>query len=112
MSSLLDRLHPVTAAGLCEELRVDEIWRLLDLAPLDNKRKCFRSSATKQVEMVGDVGRDRMSQLLETMPHDDRVDLLKRLDSVVVREPPATGIADGSPGYPESSPVSRTQCAP
>lgn len=85
LSSLLDRLHPVTAAGLCEELRVDEIWRLLDLAPLEQQAEVFSLlSATKQVEMVGDAGRDRMSQLLETMPHDDRVDLLKRLDSVVV----------------------------
>ena len=41
LSSLLDRLHPVTAAGLCEELRVDEIWRLLDLAPLEQQAEVF-----------------------------------------------------------------------
>ena len=34
--------------------------------------------------MVGDVGRERMSKLLEAMSPDDRVDLLKRLDTAVV----------------------------
>ncbi|HQI27325.1 MAG TPA: magnesium transporter [Sedimentisphaerales bacterium] len=85
LSSLLDRLRPVTTAGLCGELTADETWRLLDFTPLERQAEVFSLlSATKQVEMVGDVGRDRMSRLLEAMPHDDRVDLLKRLDPLVV----------------------------
>jgi len=85
LSSLLDRLHPVTTAGLCEALTADEAWRLLDFTPLERQAEVFSLlPATRQVDMVGDVGRDRMSRLLEAMPHDDRVDLLKRLDPVVV----------------------------
>jgi magnesium transporter len=38
----------------------------------------------KQVAMVDGAGRERMSKLLEAMPHDDRVDLLKRLGTEVV----------------------------
>lgn len=34
--------------------------------------------------MASGVGRERMSALLERMSHDDRVDLLKRLDDEVV----------------------------
>jgi len=85
LSSLLDRLHPATTADLYEELTADEAWRLLDFSPLERQAEVFSLlPAGKQVEMVGDVGRDRMSRLLEAMPHDDRVDLLKRLDPAVV----------------------------
>jgi magnesium transporter len=38
----------------------------------------------KQVELVSGIGRERMSKLLEAMPHDDRADLLKRLSPEVV----------------------------
>jgi len=39
---------------------------------------------SKQAEMVSGIGRERMSRLLEVMPPDDRVDLLKSLDQEVV----------------------------
>jgi magnesium transporter len=85
LASLLDRLHSATTAGLCEELTADEIWRFLAFAPLERQAEVFSLlSATRQVEMVGGAGQDRMSHLLEAMPHDDRVDLLKRLDPAVV----------------------------
>ena len=38
----------------------------------------------KQVEMVSGVGQERMSRLIEAMSPDDRVDLLRRLDTEVV----------------------------
>lgn len=62
-----------------------ETWQLLDHAPIERQAEIFSFyPLTKQAEMVGEVGRDRMSKLVEVMSPDDRVDLLKRLDPAVV----------------------------
>jgi magnesium transporter len=68
-----------------EGLTVEETWQLFDRADIDDQASvfCFFPVA-KQEEMVTGIGRERMSRLLEAMPHDDRVDLLKRMDNEVV----------------------------
>jgi len=85
LSAVIDELHPATTADFSEGLSVEETWQLLDYAPVEKQAEVFAFfPIEKQVEMVSGVGRDRMSRLLEAMSPDDRVDLLKRLDSEVV----------------------------
>ena len=85
LAEVLADLHPATIADFSEGLSVEETWQLLDEPPSTGRPRSSRSSTCdKQVEMVSGVGRERMSKLLEAMSPDDRVDLLKRLDTEVV----------------------------
>ncbi len=80
-------LHPATVADFTEGLTVDETWRVLARAPLTRQAEIFAYyPIERQVEMVLGSGRERMSALLEEMASDNRVDLLKHLDSQVVEE--------------------------
>ncbi len=85
VSSLLDQLHAVEAAAVCQSLAEEDIWRVLDLVPIERQAAIFSLLPTpKQVKMVGAAEPGRVSALLEVMPHDDRVDVLKQLEPVVV----------------------------
>lgn len=85
LSAVMTELHSATIADFSEGLTVEETWRLLDHASVERQAEVFSFfPLDKQVEMASGVGRDRMSKLLEAMKPDDRVDLLKRLDSEVV----------------------------
>jgi len=85
LSAVMTELHPATIADFSAGLSVEETWRLLDHASVDRQAEVFSFfPLDKQVELVSGVGRDRISKLLEAMSPDDRVDLLKRLDTEVV----------------------------
>jgi magnesium transporter len=87
LSEIMSDLHPASIAEFSEGLSVEETWQLLDHAPIERQGEVFAFySIGKQVEMVSGVGLERMSKLLEVMPPDDRVDLLKRLDPTVVED--------------------------
>jgi magnesium transporter len=87
LREIVTELHPASIAEHSEGLEVDEIWRLLEHAPLARQAEIFSFySPSKQEELVHGIGQDRMSRLLEAMSHDDRVDLLQRLDASVVDE--------------------------
>ena len=80
-------LHPATVAEFSEGLTADEIWQLLDHASTEQQAQIFTYYPfPKQEELCSGVGRDRMSRLLEEMPHDDRADLLRHLDSDFVED--------------------------
>ncbi len=85
LQAVVNELHPATVADFSEGLEVDETWRLLAHAPIDRQAEVLTFyPPPKQVEMVDGAGREAMARLLEEMPHDDRVDLLRRLDDEVV----------------------------
>ena len=85
LAEVVNEFHAATVAEFAEGLSVEEIWRLLDYAPLARQAEVFAFFPIgEQVELVSGVGRDRMSKLLEEMSPDDRVDLLRRLDTEVV----------------------------
>lgn len=82
---LLNELHPASIAEFSEGLSVEETWRLLGYAPIEQQEEIFTFfSHGKQQELATGVGRERLSSLLERMSHDDRVDLLKHLDEELV----------------------------
>ncbi len=81
----LNRLHPVKAAAICQTLTADEVWSVWDGLSVERQAAIFSLlPASRQIEMAEAVDPHRMSTLIEAMAHDDRVDLLKRLDPAVV----------------------------
>lgn len=85
LREILTELHPASVADFSEDLSVKETWELLGIAPIDQQEEIFTFYPHyKQEQLASGAGRERMSALLERMSHDDRVDLLKRLDDEVV----------------------------
>lgn len=85
LAEVMMELHPASIAEFSEGLSVEEAWQLLGHAPVQRQAEVFSFYPhDRQEELVTGVGRQRMSRLLEAMSHDDRVDLLKRLDDEVV----------------------------
>ncbi len=84
LEALFD-LHPATVAEFSEGLTVEETWKLLDQAPIAKEAMIFTFfPQDKQVELASGQGKERMSRLIEAMPHDDRVHLLRQLEPEVV----------------------------
>ncbi len=87
LSQVVTELHPATIAEFSEGLSVEETWQLLDHAPVARQAEILAFfPSTKQVEMVTGAGRHLISKLLEAMPHDDRVELIRQLDPDVVED--------------------------
>ena len=85
LREIMTEHHPAAVADFSEGLSAEETWALFDRAPLENQAKVFSFyPAAKQDEMVRSGDRQRLSHLLEIMPHDDRVDLLRRLPESTV----------------------------
>src|SRR5437762_9622598 len=85
MKVFLETLHPATIAeALTGDLEVEQIWRFLSHTSIRNQAAIFEYFPIDwQVKMVEGTGRERMAHLIEMMSHDDRVDLLRRLNPVV-----------------------------
>ena len=87
LREIVTDLHPATIADFSDGLAVDDTWQLLDYAPVARQAAILAFyPPIKQVEMITGAGRQRISKLLEAMPHDDRVDLVKQLDPEVVED--------------------------
>jgi len=102
--------HPASIAELSEGLSVEETWQLLAHAPLQRQAEIFAFySPQKQVALASGAGSEQLSRLLEAMSHDDRADLLQRLEpEVVERVLPLVAKADREDirrllSYPEQS---------
>jgi magnesium transporter len=87
LAQIVKELHPATIADFSEGLSVEETWQLLDHGPVARQAEILSFfPPVKQVEMVTGAGRHLISKLLEAMPHDDRVELVRQLDPEVVEE--------------------------
>jgi magnesium transporter len=85
LTALMTELHPATVADWTEGLSVEETWKVFNHAGIDRQAEVFEFfPPQKQVDMATGAGRERMSRLIEAMAHDERVDLLRRLDPEVV----------------------------
>ncbi len=85
LSEIMNELHPASIAEFAEGLTDEETWELLSHGGEHRQALVFPFfSPEKEVELVEGIGREQMSKLLEAMPHDDRVDLLKQCDEGTV----------------------------
>ena len=80
LSEFCHVLYPAQAAEVLEELESKDVWIALSHCDLARQVEIFEFlSLPKQVQLVDNVDRERLSKLVEEMSPDDRVDLLSRL---------------------------------
>jgi magnesium transporter len=86
MEAFCETLHPATVAeSLSDIFTVEEVWRFLNTSPIANQAAIFVYFPPEwQEQLVEGTGRPHMARLIEQMSHDDRADLLRRLDPKVV----------------------------
>src|SRR5207302_2528774 len=66
---------------LSGDLDVEQVWRFLSNTDIRNQAAIFEYfPGDWQVQMAEGPNRERMARLIEQMSHDDRVDLLRRLE--------------------------------
>ena len=85
MATFCETLHPATVAEtLAGDIAVEDVWRFLGSTTIATQAAIFAYFPLAwQVKMVEGGGRQQMARLIEQMSHDDRVDLLRRLDPQV-----------------------------
>src|SRR5215831_6108849 len=85
MATFCETLHPATVAEtLAEEFSVEEVWRFLQNTSIKNQASIFEYFPIDwQIKMVAGTGAPHMARLIEQMSHDDRADLLRRLQPQV-----------------------------
>jgi magnesium transporter len=85
MATFCDTLHPATVAeALSDDFAVEDVWRFLSSTSIAHQAAIFAYFPLQwQVKMVEGTGRQQMARLIENMGHDDRADLLRRLDPQV-----------------------------
>jgi magnesium transporter len=85
MQAFCENLHPATVAeALAGDFTVDQDWRFLSNTNIANQAKIFAYFPLDwQIRMVEGGGRQHMAHLIEKMSHDDRADLLRKLDPKV-----------------------------
>ncbi len=82
MAEFCEALHAVVTAEVLDNLEPAEAWRVLSVCSFDGQAEIFgHLSLPYQTTLVQIVDRDHLSQLIETMAPDDRVDLLERMDT-------------------------------
>jgi magnesium transporter len=85
LTEIMHEFHAARVAEFAEGLTVEETWQLLAHGDVRRQAEVFPFfSEDKELALVQGVGREKMSQLLEAMPHDDRVDLLRRCDAATL----------------------------
>lgn len=86
MEAFCESLHPATVAELLtDDFSVEDVWRFLNTTAIPNQAAIFVYFPLElQVELVEGTGRPHMARLIEQMSHDDRADLLRRLEPKVV----------------------------
>ncbi|QDT34411.1 magnesium transporter [Thalassoglobus polymorphus] len=76
-----EALFPGVVAEMLDELGATEAWEVLKHAPAEVQAEIFPFfSIHFQVQLVDLIGTQALSQIIEDMSPDDRVDLLERLD--------------------------------
>jgi magnesium transporter len=85
MEAFCESLHPATVAeALADDFSVEDVWRVLNTTTIANQAAIFVYFPLEwQVRLVEGTGRPHMARLIEQMSHDDRADLLRRLDPKV-----------------------------
>ncbi len=86
MQAFCETLHPATVAEslAADAFTVEDVWRFLVTTSIANQAAIFVYFPLEwQVQLVEGTGRPHMARLIEQMSHDDRADLLRRLEPKV-----------------------------
>lgn len=85
LKEFCESLHPATVAeALVADLTVDQVWLVLKHTSIKHQAAIFEYFPIDwQIQMVEGTGREHMAKLIQEMSHDDRGDLVRRLDPKV-----------------------------
>lgn len=87
LQEAVDAVHPAEMAEIVAALNDADIWRLLAAIPKQQAAEIFSHlDLDRQATLAGGANRQAMATLLEELPHDDRADLVQRLDPQVAEE--------------------------
>lgn len=87
LKAFCEALHPATISEVLEEFPIEDVWKVLQHTDIKTQAAIFEYfPLERQVEMVQGTGRAHMAKLIEQMSHDDRADLLRRLNPRVADE--------------------------
>jgi len=87
LREVLDAIHPAQLADFVAALDDVDVWRFLSVAPQQEGAEIFAHfDLDRQVELASGANRGAMARMLEQLPHDDRADLVQRLDPEIAEE--------------------------
>jgi magnesium transporter len=83
----IEAVHPAQMADFIAALDDADIWRLLSAIDRTLAAETFSHfELDRQVELASGANRQAMARMLEELPHDDRADLVQRLDPQVAEQ--------------------------
>ncbi|NLY42316.1 MAG: magnesium transporter [Desulfovibrionales bacterium] len=87
LQDVASSMHPAEMADFVAALEDTDVWRLLLLLPMQQAAEIFSHfDLDRQVDLASDVNRQAMAHMLEALPHDDRADLVNRLEPQVAEQ--------------------------
>lgn len=85
LRAFCSELHPARTAEFIEGLSPDEVWRVLMHADLPIRAEIFGYlDQAKQIAIIEQCDRQEIAELIAELPADDRVDLMREVDPLVV----------------------------
>jgi magnesium transporter len=87
LRDLADAVHPAEMAEFVAALDDADVWRLLSMLDQTKAAEIFCNfDLDRQVSLATGANRQAMARMLEALPHDDRADLVQRLDPQVAEQ--------------------------
>jgi len=87
LQEVAEALHPAEMANFVAALKDEDIWRFFALFPKAEAAEVFSHfELERQVDLASDANRHAMARMLEELPHDDRADLVNKLDPKIVEQ--------------------------
>lgn len=87
LQEAVEAIHPAEMADFVEALDDLDVWRLLGMISQRRAAEIFSHfDLDRQVELASGANRQAMARMLEELAHDDRADLVQRLDPQVVEQ--------------------------
>ncbi len=87
LRQIISDQHPAQMAEFIAALEDPDVWRVVETLRQTDAAELFSNfDLERQVQLAGGTNRQAMARMLEALPHDDRVDLVQRLDTQVAEE--------------------------
>ena len=87
LREFIQTLHPARVADFMEGLSASEAWQVLSHASLAERIEVFNFFEPElQIEIIEQVDRTKVAEVISELAPDDRVDLLKNVEPTIVEE--------------------------
>ncbi|MBN2592183.1 MAG: magnesium transporter [Sedimentisphaerales bacterium] len=87
LQEAVEAVHPAEMADFVAALDDGDVWRFLSAIPQQQSAGIFSHfDLDRQVQLASGANRQAMARMLEELPHDERADLVQRLDPQVAEQ--------------------------